>query len=83
MSIVEIRFANFGFYALCYAQTSPLAVSHTASGIRECRKGKGVDTFDGGKGIWLDSPMIEMLHGEGTIEKRIPGGYSKSIRQIL
>ena len=40
--------------------------------IRECRKGKGVDTFNGGQGIWLDSPMIEMLHGEGTIEKRIP-----------
>ncbi|MBQ8255098.1 MAG: FAD-binding protein [Clostridia bacterium] len=44
-----------------------------ASGvIRECRRGKGVDTFNGGKGVWLDSPMIEMLHGEGTIEKRIP-----------
>ena len=22
--------------------------------------------------MWLDSPMIELLHGEGTIEKRIP-----------
>ena len=43
-----------------------------SSVIRECRKGKGVDTFDGGKGIWLDSPMIELIHGEGTIEKRIP-----------
>ncbi|MBO5040340.1 MAG: FAD-binding protein [Clostridia bacterium] len=44
-----------------------------ASGvIRECRRGNGVDTFNGGKGIWLDSPMIDMLHGEGTIEKRIP-----------
>ncbi len=44
-----------------------------ASGvIRECRKGKGVDTFNGGKGVWLDSPMIELLHGEGTIEKRVP-----------
>ena len=40
--------------------------------IRECRRGKGVDTFNGGQGIWLDSPMIELLHGEGTIEKRIP-----------
>ncbi len=40
--------------------------------IRECRKGKGVDTFNGGQGIWLDSPMIDMIHGEGTIEKRIP-----------
>ena len=26
----------------------------------------------GGYGIWLDTPMIELLHGEGTIEKRIP-----------
>ena len=43
-----------------------------SSVIRECRKGKGVDTFNGGKGIWLDSPMIDMIHGEGTIEKRIP-----------
>lgn len=44
-----------------------------ASIIRECKeRGKGVPTPDGGYGIWLDSPMIEMLHGEGTIEKRIP-----------
>jgi len=43
-----------------------------SSVIRECRRGNGVDTFDGGQGIWLDSPMIEALHGEGTIEKRIP-----------
>ena len=44
-----------------------------ASGvIRECRRGNGVDTFNGGQGIWLDSPMIDILHGEGTIEKRIP-----------
>ncbi len=43
-----------------------------SSVIRECRKGNGIDTFNGGKGIWLDSPMIDMIHGEGTIEKRIP-----------
>ena len=43
-----------------------------SSVIRECRKGNGVDTFNGGMGIWLDSPMIDMIHGEGTIEKRIP-----------
>ena len=44
-----------------------------ASIIRECKaRGKGVETPDGGFGIWLDSPMIEMIHGEGTIEKRIP-----------
>ena len=43
-----------------------------SSVIRECRRGNGIDTFNGGQGIWLDSPLIEMIHGEGTIEKRIP-----------
>ena len=39
--------------------------------IRECARGKGVDT-PLGSGVWLDTPMIEILGGEGTIEKRIP-----------
>lgn len=45
----------------------------TASSIiRECKKrGEGVKTTDG-VGVWLDTPMIENLGGEGTIEKRIP-----------
>ena len=43
-----------------------------SSVIRECRRGNGIDTFNGGQGIWLDSPLIDMIHGEGTIEKRIP-----------
>lgn len=43
-----------------------------ASIIRECtQRGKGVTTPIG-SGVWLDTPMIEMIHGEGTIEKRIP-----------
>ena len=43
-----------------------------ASIIRECStRGKGVNT-PSGTGVWLDTPMIEKLHGEGTIEKRIP-----------
>ena len=33
MSVVEIRFANFGIYALCYAQMSPLAVSTYSFGF--------------------------------------------------
>ena len=41
--------------------------------IHECKaRHKGVDIPGGGYGIWLDTPMIEMIHGEGTIEKRIP-----------
>ncbi len=39
--------------------------------IRECANGRGVDT-PLGSGVWLDTPMIEILGGEGTIEKRIP-----------
>lgn len=43
-----------------------------ASIIRECSdRKKGVDTPIG-TGVWLDTPMIERIGGEGTIEKRIP-----------
>lgn len=43
-----------------------------ASIIRECSdRGNGVKT-PAGYAVWLDTPMIEMKHGEGTIEKRIP-----------
>ncbi len=43
-----------------------------ASIIRECSdRGEGVDTGSG-KAVWLDTPMIEKIGGEGTIEKRIP-----------
>ncbi len=42
-----------------------------SSVIRECRRGNGVET-EQGLGIWLDTPMIELKNGEGTIEKRIP-----------
>ena len=28
-----------------------------------------------GVGVWLDTPMIEILGGEGTIEKRIPAMF--------
>ena len=43
-----------------------------ASIIRECSdRGNGVPTPEG-FGVWLDTPMIELKHGEGTIEARIP-----------
>ena len=43
-----------------------------ASIIRECSdRGNGVQTPQG-QAVWLDTPMIEMKNGEGTIEKRIP-----------
>lgn len=60
----------------------------TASAIiRECKERKnGLKTSDG-EGVWLDTPMIDIIHGEGTIEKRIPamlrmfGKYGLDIRK--
>jgi succinate dehydrogenase/fumarate reductase flavoprotein subunit len=44
--------------------------------IKECVvNGKGVPTPTGKLGIWLDSPMIEMLQGEGTVEREFPGKF--------
>ncbi len=45
-----------------------------ASIIRECNdRNNGLETGnDGQLGLWLDTPMIEEIGGEGTIEKRIP-----------
>ncbi len=43
-----------------------------ASVIRECStRENGIDTGNG-YGVWLDTPMIEAIGGEGTIMKRIP-----------
>ena len=43
-----------------------------ASVIREClERGNGIDTGNG-QAVWLDTPMIEKIGGEGTIEARIP-----------
>ena len=43
-----------------------------ASVIRECsHHDMGIKTPEG-CAVWLDTPMIELIHGEGTIEKRIP-----------
>ncbi len=48
-----------------------------ASLIRECSEdiGKGVPTSSGKVGVWLDSPMLEMLHGPGYVRKEFPGKH--------
>ena len=58
-----------------------------ASGIiKQCRLGNGIKT-DISEGVWLDTPMIDAINGEGTIEKRIPamlrmfGKYGIDIRK--
>jgi succinate dehydrogenase / fumarate reductase flavoprotein subunit len=41
--------------------------------IRECtERGNGVVTPSGFVGAWLDSPMIDLIHGPGTIASELP-----------
>ncbi|MBT9175018.1 MAG: L-aspartate oxidase [candidate division WS2 bacterium] len=41
--------------------------------IRECyERNKGVTTPTGMKGVWLDSPLIDYIHGAGTVAKELP-----------
>ncbi len=50
----------------------------SASIIRECTKvGKGIPVpgQPGKFGVWLDSPMIDLLEGEGTVEKEFPAKF--------
>jgi succinate dehydrogenase/fumarate reductase flavoprotein subunit len=44
--------------------------------IRECSEiGKGIPTPTGKEGIWLDSPMIDILMGEGAVKREFPGKF--------
>jgi succinate dehydrogenase / fumarate reductase flavoprotein subunit/L-aspartate oxidase len=44
--------------------------------IRECTEiGKGIPTSTGKLGIWLDSPMIDILMGEGAVKREFPGKF--------
>jgi succinate dehydrogenase / fumarate reductase flavoprotein subunit/L-aspartate oxidase len=44
--------------------------------IRECgERGMGIATPAGRFGVWLDSPMIDLLHGEGTVKRELGAKY--------
>ena len=48
----------------------------TASFIRECtERDNGMKTPTGKVGVWLDSPLIEAISGEGTIRRDLPAMY--------
>ena len=49
----------------------------SASFIQECKDGRGIITPTGMPGVWLDTPMIEKIHGEGTIETKLAGEVRK------
>ncbi len=53
----------------------------SSSIIRECvEKNNGILTPSGRVGVWLDSPLIEMLQGKGYIEKQFPAMLRQFIR---
>ena len=44
-----------------------------SANIRECReRGKGIETPTGEVGVWLDSPMIDIIQGAGTVARELP-----------
>lgn len=49
----------------------------SAAFINECKKGNGIVTPTGMPGVWLDSPMINIIHGEGTTETKLAGEVRK------
>ncbi|MFW6159662.1 MAG: FAD-binding protein [Acidobacteriota bacterium] len=53
----------------------------SAAIIRECLENKmGIETPSGRLGVWLDSPLIEMLQEEGYINKQFPAMHRQFIR---
>lgn len=45
----------------------------SAAFIRECHeRGKGVVTPTGQAAVWLDAPLIDLIHGSGTIIRELP-----------
>jgi succinate dehydrogenase / fumarate reductase flavoprotein subunit len=48
----------------------------SAAIIRECsERNKGITTPTGMVGVWLDTPMIDIIHGDGTIQENLPAMY--------
>ena len=43
--------------------------------IKECLDGNGVPTPTGKVGVWLDSPMLDILHGEGRVRTAFVGKW--------
>src|SRR2546421_289865 len=44
----------------------------SSSIIRECEEGRGIRTMTGRTGVWLDTPLLDVEQGPGTVEKHFP-----------
>jgi succinate dehydrogenase / fumarate reductase flavoprotein subunit len=67
------KFANIkGEQFIYHLETNDVV---TSAIIRECKNGFGAKTPKGLQGVWLDTPMIELLQGPGTIQRELPAMY--------
>jgi succinate dehydrogenase / fumarate reductase flavoprotein subunit len=49
--------------------------------IREClERNLGFTTITGRQGVWLDSPMIDIIGGKGIVEKQLPAMFRQYAR---
>ncbi len=56
----------------------------SAALIRECgERKKGIKTPTGRDGIWLDTPIIDILNGEGYLEKNFPAKYRQFMKHEI
>jgi succinate dehydrogenase / fumarate reductase flavoprotein subunit len=73
----KVRALGAGLYnTKAEAFVHPLETRDVVSAaiMRECSAlGTGEPTGEMSFGVWLDSPQIDLLHGEGHIEKHLPG----------
>ncbi len=44
----------------------------SSSIIRECEEGRGIRTMTGRIGVWLDTPLLDVEQGPGTLDKHFP-----------
>ncbi len=52
--------------------------------IRECtQRDKGIKTPTGRVGVWLDSPMIDILQGPGTVARDFPAKHRQFARHDI
>lgn len=51
-----------------------------SANIRECQEGRGIATPAGTVGVWLDAPVLDMLHHQGWYEKRFPHIFQRFMR---
>ncbi|MHA2406935.1 MAG: FAD-binding protein [Candidatus Ranarchaeia archaeon] len=50
----------------------------TAAFLQECyEKNQGITTPTGVRGVWLDTPLIDIINGEGTTERAFSAMYLK------